>query len=54
MIKFSLPLINILVDKKTLRQIFDQKPIILPPNKTILFGNIKVGRKIIQIVTIPK
>ena len=51
---FSLPLIIIFVDKKNLRQIADQWPIIFPPNKTIFCGRNKDGKKMIQIKIIPE
>ena len=51
---FSLPLITIFVDKKNFKQNPDQWPIILPPKSTILLGNIKDGKKTIEITTIPK
>ena len=51
---FSLPLIIIFVDKKNLRQIADQWPIIFPPNITIFLGRNKDGRKMIQTKIIPE
>ena len=52
--RFSFPLIIIFVDKNIFKQIFDQCPIIFPPNKTIFWGNSRDGKKIKQISIIPK
>tara|TARA_B110000008_G_C16912629_1_gene541343 strand:+ start:64 stop:300 length:237 start_codon:yes stop_codon:yes gene_type:complete len=51
---FSLPLIVILVDKKTRKQNEAQCPIILPPINTIFCGKKNEGIKIIEIKIIPK
>ena len=44
---------TILVDKNTFKHRDVQKPIIFPPNKTIFFGSKIVGKKIVEIKTIP-
>ena len=51
---FSLPLITIFIDKKNFKQKADQWPIIFPPNKTTFCGKKNEGRKIIEIIIIPK
>ena len=54
LIIFSLPLMIILVDKNIFKHKDVQKPIIFPPNKTILFGSKIAGKKIREIKTIPE
>ena len=51
---FSLPLIKIFVDRKNLRQNSVQKPINLPPTKTIFWGKKNDGKKIMEINIIPE
>ena len=50
---FSFPLIIILVDKKLFKQNLDHTPINLPPKRTVFCGISNVGKKIIEIKTIP-
>ena len=53
-ITFSLPLIIIFTERKTLRQNPAQWPINFPPSKVIFLGKSKAGRNISEITIIPK